>query len=61
MSSKNFLYDITEGLVSAFHEGFKNCKNKMKELFLDVNVVSPYPEYYGPDRRAGGKISSRGH
>lgn len=37
-SSKNFLDDIVEGSLSAFHEGFKDHKNKIKEIFPNTNV-----------------------
>lgn len=37
--SEDFLEDVAEGSMSAFYERFKNCKNNMKEFFLDVNVA----------------------
>lgn len=42
-SSEDFLDDITEGLLSAFHEIFKDCKNKVKEIFPDINVTLLIP------------------
>lgn len=38
-SSKDFLDDIVDGSVSTFHEGFRNCQNKVKELFPAIDTA----------------------
>lgn len=35
--------DIAKRLVSAFHNGFKDCKSKVKKIFLDINVALLIP------------------
>lgn len=38
-SSEDFLNDIVKGSLSTFHNGFRDCKNKMKKIFPYLNVA----------------------
>lgn len=41
--SEDFLDDVAERLVSAFHEGFRDYKSIVKEIFQDINVALLIP------------------
>lgn len=46
--SEDFLDNMAERSVSTFHKGFKDCHNKMKELFPDVNIALLIPSIANP-------------
>lgn len=37
--SEDFLDDIAKGLLSVFHEGFKDYQNKVRKLFLTIDTA----------------------
>lgn len=42
-SFEGFFDDVVEGSVSTFHKGFIDYKNKMNELFPDINIALLIP------------------
>lgn len=47
-SFENFLNDVDERSVRTFHEGFRDCQNKVKKLFPSINTTLLIPSIVDP-------------